>query len=403
MARKLIKKRVVYTIICGISFLFLSHIISFNSVSYPSHNCRFWGMVFTGKLTVEWKMDVRSHLDSLKGLSWANNDGWGIGYYVSPYENGILPVISRGEPRALEDPRYNNTVDEMINCIKNGAVAHVRKGSSGPTGGLPNPHPFRRTAIDSSRHFDMLFAHNGTISTDLLLALIDSTYLVLNPPDYNPVFLDSDLYAIYIMQIIDDYHTYTIHQCIVIAVNNLAQYLNQNGQNAFLNFVMTDGSTLWTLRYADFDTNYYTLYYFPNTSTSEKWEVASQPLDNNLLFWVEVPNYSLVTLVPNKPPEIYSFEHEGYIEPSEQFAFEKLYPNPCRDILKIRYNSPDRREVIITLYDVSGRLVENVFSGRTNIGMNETPYTFKNLPSGVYFVQLKTEEKLMTQKVVFQK
>jgi len=400
MARKLIKKRVVYTIICGLSFLFFIHIISFNSVSHSTHNCRFWGMVFTGELTLEWKTDVRSHLDSLKGLSWTNNDGWGIGYYVSPYENGILPVISRGEPRALEDPRYNNTVDEMINCIKNGGVAHVRKSSSGPTGGLPNPHPFRRTAIDSSRYFDMLFAHNGTISTSVLLSLIDSTYLTLNPPDYNPNFLDSDLYAIYIIETIDKYPSYSIDRCIKIAITNLTAQLPGY---ATLNFVLTDGSTLWALRYADINTNYYTLYYFPSTPTSEKWEVASQPLDNNLLFWAEIPNYSLVTLVPNEPPEIYSFESKEYIEPSKSFAFEKLYPNPSRDVLKIRYRSPDRREVVIALYDASGRLVENVFSGKAEIGMNETPYTFKNLPSGVYFVQLKTEEKQMTRKIIFQR
>jgi len=403
MSRKLTIKNLALIIVCGLSFLLLNRTISFNHISHPQHNCRFWGMVFTGELTLEWQSDIQTHLDSLKGLSLANNDGWGIGYFVSPYQNRILPVISRGEPKAISDARYDNTVLEMTNCVKNAVIAHVRKGSSGPTGGIPNPHPFRRTSIDTSRHFDMLFAHNGTISINLLLSLIDPTYLTLNPPDYNPNFLDSDLFAIYVMQIVDNFPAYSIHQCIVIAVSGLALHLHQNGQNAFLNFVMTDGSTIWALRYADFDTNNYGLYYFPGTFTSAKWEVASQPLDKNLSLWQEIPNYSMITLVPDKPPVIYSFETKTFAEAAKTFVFENIYPNPCGDILKIRYYSPDSRNVRITLYDVSGRLIDNVFNGNARMGINETPYVLRNLSSGVYFVHLDTEEKQMTKKVIFQK
>lgn len=84
------------------------------------------------------------------------------------------------------------------------------------------------------------------------------------------------------------------------------------------------------------------------------------------------------------------------------FSFEKLYPNPARDILKIRFNSPDERKITIKLYDAAGRLVKDIFDGNAKIGMNEISYESKNLPDGVYFVRLETANYRVTEKVIYQ-
>ncbi len=85
------------------------------------------------------------------------------------------------------------------------------------------------------------------------------------------------------------------------------------------------------------------------------------------------------------------------------FSFEKLYPNPARDILKIRFNSPDERKITIKLYDATGRLVKDIFDGNAKIGMNEISHESKNLPDGVYFVRLETAGYQVTEKVIYQK
>jgi predicted glutamine amidotransferase len=383
-----------------ISIVFLISIITIHTTAKQvvgKHNCRFFGFVFDGELNNEWKERIQTHLDSLQALGTINVDGWGIGYYVSPQNNEMLPVVSRGEPKASEDPRYTATVEEMLHSFTNGCIAHVRLGSSGPTEGIPNPHPFRRRAINKT--FDMLFAHNGTINTSILLSLIDSTYLKENPPDYNPDYLDSDLYSIYIMNIIDKYPTYSIHQCIVIAITNLASQLPGIAE---LNFVMTDGSTIWALRYADTNINYYTVYYFPMEFTSEKWVVASQPLDDNPFSWTLIPNYSLITLVPGETPDIYYFKEENQSEKIyKSLEFQSQYPNPVGYNFTIRYISPDTRRVNITLYDETGRLIKCVFRGKSNIGKNQISCNFPELSNGVYFIRLETEEIDITRKVVF--
>jgi hypothetical protein len=83
------------------------------------------------------------------------------------------------------------------------------------------------------------------------------------------------------------------------------------------------------------------------------------------------------------------------------FYFESIYPNPTKGVMKIRFMSPDQRRVTVNLYDVTGRVVENIFDGEAKNGLNEIPYDGKNLASGVYFVRLIAEDGLKTEKVIF--
>ncbi|MEO0227102.1 MAG: T9SS type A sorting domain-containing protein, partial [candidate division WOR-3 bacterium] len=72
------------------------------------------------------------------------------------------------------------------------------------------------------------------------------------------------------------------------------------------------------------------------------------------------------------------------------FYLDKIYPNPTKGILKIRYNSPDNRKITIKIYDVCGRLVhkENIVKSKT--GINEVLVRPKGFSAGVYFVRLES-------------
>lgn len=80
-----------------------------------------------------------------------------------------------------------------------------------------------------------------------------------------------------------------------------------------------------------------------------------------------------------------------------------IYPNPTKDVLKIRFNSPDEHEIKIKLYDATGRLVKDIFDGTARIGMNEISYEPKNLPNGIYFARLETANYQVTEKVIYQR
>ncbi len=85
------------------------------------------------------------------------------------------------------------------------------------------------------------------------------------------------------------------------------------------------------------------------------------------------------------------------------FYFGKIYPNPTKGMIRIRFNSPDRRRVSVKIYDVTGRLASTVFEGRARIGMNEFLIRPKDFATGIYFIRLEAEGYTKTEKVIFLK
>ena len=81
------------------------------------------------------------------------------------------------------------------------------------------------------------------------------------------------------------------------------------------------------------------------------------------------------------------------------FVLERIYPNPAKGALKIRFNSSDSRKVAIKLYDVSGRLVQKVLF-QAEVGSNEFLLIPKGLSSGVYFLEAETGDYKKVKKVV---
>jgi predicted glutamine amidotransferase len=384
--------------------IFFIFLINCSSPSGKNHECRFWGIIFSTDSLIVNPL-IRTHLESLRALGVNNPDGWGFGYYLESKSDTLLPVLRRGEPSAPLDPRYPETVEELTRNIKKSAVAHVRRGSSGPTSGIPDPHPFRRKCIN--RRFDMLFAHNGTINTDILLKLIELInpfYLEQNPPDYAPNYLDSDLYSILLVEVMDEYPDLTIEECIKMAIIKLDSALGTN--KAQLNFVMSSGNTLWALNFTRAEPKAITVYYYPDSIVSKYWVIASQPLDSFSQRWVEIPNRTLVCLRPNEPvrliPIYQKFDLSGR-DISKNFLIQ---PNPFNKLVKIDYSVDLPGIVTIDVYDGSGRFVRKLLnefkiSGKYTLIWDGCDDNNNPLPDGVYFIHLKTYNQERVLKTIF--
>jgi hypothetical protein len=88
---------------------------------------------------------------------------------------------------------------------------------------------------------------------------------------------------------------------------------------------------------------------------------------------------------------------------SRPFFLERIYPNPAKGMIKIRFNSPDERYVSIKLYDVTGRLLEKLFTGRTHAGMNEVAIMTSELANGIYFMKLDADKYSKVEKLILLK
>lgn len=417
-------RQLVYILTSIVSIVIVTCLVngSFPKQKSNAHNCRFWGIIFS-ELPSTLADTIKTHLDSLRALGINNPDGWGIGYFQSPDTQGLLAVITRGGPAAQVDPRYTTAVENMIKYTEHCGIAHVRSGTSGPCSGIPNPHPFLRNSLH--RNLQIFLAHNGTLPIKQLLNLITTinpNYLELNPPDYEPIYLDSDLYAIYIMEIIDTYLDSTIEECLRIAITKLDSAIGLS--EAKFNFVMSDGTTMWALHYNRSVADEGLLYLYPNVSESDFWIVASTPLDTFSTFWAAVPNSTLVAFKPNEPPQFIEIFSVDPFSLPKQPLFEIIYPNPFKGKIDIRFcmgqsvlsqgteNSrfPNGTEGIgLKIYDINGRLVKEfplptVYSGLPIIiTWDGTDNKYRELPHGIYYCTLNIDGQTYTRKLVLLK
>jgi hypothetical protein len=74
------------------------------------------------------------------------------------------------------------------------------------------------------------------------------------------------------------------------------------------------------------------------------------------------------------------------------------YPNPASRRATVRYALPERQEVTVRLYDVLGRRVRTVVQGKQE-GRQARQLDVSGLPSGVYFLRLRAEGTVKTQRL----
>ncbi len=90
-------------------------------------------------------------------------------------------------------------------------------------------------------------------------------------------------------------------------------------------------------------------------------------------------------------------------------ALEQNYPNPFNPITTISYSIPKPTNVSLEIFDVVGQrvatLVQNRFqnAGRYSVTWDGKDFNGKNVVSGIYVYQLKTEKLVISQKMLLTK
>ncbi|MCW8805569.1 MAG: right-handed parallel beta-helix repeat-containing protein [Ignavibacteriaceae bacterium] len=94
---------------------------------------------------------------------------------------------------------------------------------------------------------------------------------------------------------------------------------------------------------------------------------------------------------------------ENDIQLPTEFALEQNYPNPFNPSTIIKYSVPQTSQVQIKVFDVLGNEIETLFNEEKSVGTYELIWNAANLPSGVYFYQLKAGEFISTKKMLLLK
>ncbi|MBD3277724.1 MAG: T9SS type A sorting domain-containing protein, partial [Candidatus Aegiribacteria sp.] len=82
-------------------------------------------------------------------------------------------------------------------------------------------------------------------------------------------------------------------------------------------------------------------------------------------------------------------------------SLDRPSPNPVLRNASIGFSVPGSGNVELSVYDVSGRMVETVYSGTVESGNHSVEWApGTDIGSGVYFLRLSTESGTLTQQAM---
>jgi hypothetical protein len=89
----------------------------------------------------------------------------------------------------------------------------------------------------------------------------------------------------------------------------------------------------------------------------------------------------------------------------ENYEFEILtaYPNPFNPSVNIDYVMNESQFVEINIVNLEGKIIDVLESSFKTEGIHSIVWNPINISSGVYFLNISSENKIQTQKLMFMK
>lgn len=107
---------------------------------------------------------------------------------------------------------------------------------------------------------------------------------------------------------------------------------------------------------------------------------------------------------------IYKSTTAGYVGVSNvnlhipnSFSLSQNYPNPFNPVTKIKFDITQNGFTELTIYDVLGRIVNKLVSETLNAGSYEASFNAFDIPSGIYFYKLISNDFTQTKKMILLK
>jgi hypothetical protein len=151
-----------------------------------------------------------------------------------------------------------------------------------------------------------------------------------------------------------------------------------------------------------------------DTSLAKNPRTADSSISQTDLFRL-APNSSLIDAGTNvglpfsgKAPDIGAFESSGFNAVNENnlplnFSLEQNYPNPFNPSTKIEYSIPKLSRVILSIYNVTGKLISKLVNEVKPAGNYFVTFNAGKLSSGIYFYKLSAGNNTVTRKMVILK
>jgi hypothetical protein len=91
--------------------------------------------------------------------------------------------------------------------------------------------------------------------------------------------------------------------------------------------------------------------------------------------------------------------HETESTLPQEIALQQNYPNPFNPTTQIQYEIPQQSDVLLTVYDMSGRQVATLVNGSVQAGVHTVNFDGSSLASGVYMYRLRACNSVLSRKL----
>ena len=81
------------------------------------------------------------------------------------------------------------------------------------------------------------------------------------------------------------------------------------------------------------------------------------------------------------------------------FILENPYPNPFNPLIYINFSLSNFSYIELNIIDVNGKLVKSLEKNYISQGKHKYSWDASDIPSGNYFVELKSDKIIRTKKV----
>ena len=84
---------------------------------------------------------------------------------------------------------------------------------------------------------------------------------------------------------------------------------------------------------------------------------------------------------------------------TDGFSLKQNYPNPFNPLTTIEFKLRKQAHVVLSVYNGLGQKLMTLLDEPMSAGIHQLPFDGKNLPSGIYFYQLKVDDQSQVKKM----
>lgn len=167
-------------------------------------------------------------------------------------------------------------------------------------------------------------------------------------------------------------------------------FIDENGNLKFI--IMCEAKT--EIEILNLEEGNYNIYYTSgngvSTLTNYEKTIYQGKINEGDHFKIDVPTKSIV--VVKKEEEISSV---SIINKSIN-----IYPNPSYNQVNVEFESKEQEKLSIELIEMNGNIVKDLFSGFSNVGMNNFNFDLDNFAQGNYLLNFNFNGKSITKKII---